>query len=165
MSVWLGVCFYGLDDGAGPLQTTCAYFMVFYPQLQRAANKPLSSNLQTVQQSMGNYLGQSMVLPFCFSLFLPPPAVSSVAPRSHPHPSSPFFFFAISLFFFLPLLHASPSSLTCIPWSSSWLHSTYFEMRQLSSSGTISKSRFFFSFCSQGIFNVSGRSLLAAVCS
>lgn len=49
------------------------------PQLQHAGNKPLSSNLQTVQQSMGNYLSQSMVLPLCFSPFAST-AASSIAP-------------------------------------------------------------------------------------
>lgn len=60
VSVWLSVV-YGLDDGELALCRQPVLFLWPPPQLQHVGNKPLSSNLQTVQQSMGNYLSQSMV--------------------------------------------------------------------------------------------------------
>lgn len=126
------------------------------PQLQRVGNKPFSSNLQTVQQSMGNYLSQSMLRPFSFCLSLlpssylypfllttppsPPPVLFSPSLLSHfcclsvfsthsfaPLPPSPL----SSLFFFL----------TCFSLQLSQIRSTYFEMRRLSSSRAINESR------------------------
>lgn len=121
------------------------------PQLQHVGNKPFSSNLQTVQQSMGNYLSQSMGQPFYFSLSLPLPLSYLYpflpAPLPLPRPSlslSPHPFcliFAVSLFFpptpsLTPLPHFYLRSLQL-----SQLRSTYSEMRQLSSSRAINKSR------------------------
>lgn len=61
-------------------QTSADNLYLFYgpsPKLQHVRNKPSSSNPQTVQQSMGNYLSQSMGWAF---LFLPTsPAVLFVS--------------------------------------------------------------------------------------
>lgn len=99
------------------------------PQLQRVGNKPFSSNLQTVQQSMGNYLSQSMGQAFCSSLCLPLLLSSCMYPLSPVHPPSPHtspphpfcLIFAVSLFF--PPTPSSPTPtpqppLTCISSSS-----------------------------------------------
>lgn len=90
------------------------------PQLQRVGNKPFSSNLQTVQQSMGNYLSQSMGQAFCSSLCLPLLLSSCMYPLSPVHPPSPHtspphpfcLIFAVSLFF-----PPTPSSPTPSPLS------------------------------------------------
>lgn len=72
-SVGLSICvppsefrsvFCHLDDGALALCRQ-AVLILWPPRwLQHVSNKPLSSNLQTVQQSMRNYLSQSMGQPF-----------------------------------------------------------------------------------------------------
>lgn len=59
-------------------QTSADNLCLFYgpsPKLQHVRNKPSSSNPQTVQQSMGNYLSQSMGWAF---LFLPLPTSLAV---------------------------------------------------------------------------------------
>lgn len=91
------------------------------PQLQRVGNKPFSSNLQTEQQSMGNYLSQSMAQPFCFLLLSLAPLLSfclyPLTPTPIPLLPLPCVSFLLSLCFFHPLLHHHhhPSSFTCIP--------------------------------------------------
>lgn len=62
--------FYGLHDGALALCRQPVLILWPPPQLQHVGNKPFFSNLQTVQQSMGNYLSQSMGQPFYFSFSL-----------------------------------------------------------------------------------------------
>lgn len=76
MSICVAECvfrsvFYGHDDGEPALCRQPVLILWPPPQLQHVGNKPFSSNLQTVQQSMGNYLSQSMGQPFYFSLSLP----------------------------------------------------------------------------------------------
>lgn len=114
--------FYGLDDGELALCRQPVLILWPPPQLQHVGNKPFSSNLQTVQQSMGNYLSQSMGQPFYFSLSLPLPlsylypCIPSTPPS--PHPSC--LIFAVSLFFpptpsltpLPPLLLAFPPALS-----------------------------------------------------
>lgn len=119
------------------------------PQLQRVGYKPLSSNLQTVQQSMANYLNQSMVWPF---LFLPiSPSLLPLPPSSYVHPITPSLIplllllippvsFLLSLCFFLPLLHTflfflSQHSLQLLT------PQHLFEKRQFSSSAAITNRR------------------------
>lgn len=85
--VCLCVCarvLYGPDDGAPALRRQPVLILWPPPQLQHVGNKPFSSNLQTVQQSMGNYLSQSMGRPFCFSLSLSLLLSLSVSPFSPP---------------------------------------------------------------------------------
>ncbi len=104
--VFRGV-FYCLDDGEPALCRQPVLILWPPPQLQHVGNKPFSCNLQTVQQSMGNYLSQSMGQPFYFSLSLPlllsylyrfsqHPLLLSLA---HPLLIPSVSFFAVSLFF------------------------------------------------------------------
>lgn len=120
--VFTGV-FYGLDDGELALCRQPVLILWNPPQLQHVGNKPFSSNLQTVQQSMGNYLGQSMGQPFYFSPLSTSPAVLSVsflpAALLPSLSSSLLSHFLLSLCFFHPLLHSTPSpTFTCVPSSS-----------------------------------------------
>lgn len=94
-------------------QTSADNLCLFYgpsPKLQHVRNKPSSSNPQTVQQSMGNYLSQSMGQAF---LFLPLPTSSAVLFVSFLPAAAllsfPVSFFAVSLFFVGFFLHPLPS--------------------------------------------------------
>lgn len=151
MCGWVCVrgCFYCRDDGERALCRQPVLILWPPPQLQHVGNKPFSSNLQTVQQSMGNYLSQSMGQPFCFTRSLPlllsylypflPPPTSPPSPPPHPF----CLIFAVSLFF-PPTPSLPPSLPPCFHLHSlqlSGLGSTYSEMRQLSSSRAINKSR------------------------
>lgn len=111
--------FYGLDDGELALCRQPVLILWPPPQLQRVGNKPFSSNLQTVQQSMGNYLSQSMGQPFYFSLSLPLPLSSYLYPflsttpphlRLSPSPHPFCLIFAVSLLFPPTLSLALPTS-------------------------------------------------------
>lgn len=88
--LWLSVCFTVLMM----VLALCRQPVLILwpaPWLQRVGNKPLSSYLQTVQQSMRNYLGQSMGQPFFFFFFplaLPPLLSFQLYPLSHPNSSS-----------------------------------------------------------------------------
>lgn len=127
-SVWLCCVFtsvfYSLGDGELALCRQPVLILWPPPKLQHVGNKPFFSNPQTVQQSIGNYLSQSMGRPFYFSLS--PALQLSYLYLSSKQPSLTLLllipsvsFFAVSLFFAPtpsltppPLLLAFPPALS-----------------------------------------------------
>lgn len=114
--------FYSLGDGELALCRQPVLILWPPPKLQHVGNKPFSSNPQTVQQSIGNYLSQSMGWPFYFSLS-PALQLSYLYPFSS-QPSltllllmpSVSFFCCLSVFCTYSFTHPSPT-FTCIPSS------------------------------------------------
>lgn len=120
------------------------------PWLQRGGNKPLSSYLQTVQQSMRNYLGQSMGQPYFFCLpllylhFCPLKCTLSLSPILIPPP----LFLLCS--FSIPPPPPPPPLFSPAFLQHSSLQSTYFKMRQLSGPTAINRKLFHtFSFAEE----------------
>lgn len=134
--------FYSLGDGELALCRQPVLILWPPPKLQHVGNKPFSSNPQTVQQSIGNYLSQSMGRPFYFSLSSCP--ICILSPRSPPSRSFSsclLSHFLLSLCFLHLLLHSPLPHFYLHSLQPSPRRSTYSELRQLSSSRAINRRR------------------------
>ena len=112
-SVWPSVL-YSPDDGEAALCRQPDFILWPPPKLQHVGNKPFSSNPQTVQQSMGNYVCDRWA-----SLSISPSHCLSRCPLCilSPSPLSLSSLLILPVSFFLPGSPLPPPSLTCIPSS------------------------------------------------